>query len=134
MSVLWVQQDAPDLMRKQLRKAMPGWEERVVAFLPDKWVPSKGAYVTVVSDGTPVDGGAWTRELVRVVVRSDNINYSRRIMSEIDAYLRTPGLRGFGLGVRPATGIIALPDSKQGGFMASATYGVTLPKTVKGRI
>ena len=134
MSHLWVQQDAPDLMRKQLRKAMPGWEERVVAFLPDKWVPAKGAYVTVVSDGTPVDGGAWTRELVRVVVRSDNINYSRRIMSEIDAYLRTPGLRGFGLGVRPATGIIALPDSKQGGFMASATYGVTLPKRVKGII
>ena len=133
MTGLWVQQDAPDLMRRQLRKAMPGWEQRIVAFLPDKWVPDKGAYVTVVSDGTPIDGGAWTRETVRIVVRSNNINFSRRILSEIDAYLRTPGLRGFGLGVRPGAGIIAMPDSKQGGFMASATYGVTLPKRVKGR-
>lgn len=134
MSYLWEQQDAPDLVRRQLRKAIPGWEKRIVTFLPDGWAPKKGAYVTVVSDGTPVDGGAWTRESVRIVAHSDNINTSRRILAEIDAYLRTPGLRGFGLGVRPGAGIIALPDSRQGGFIASATYGVTLPKLLKGSI
>ena len=129
-----MQQDAPDLVRRQLRKAMPGWEHRVVAFLPDGWTPKKGVHVTVVSDGTPIDGGSWTREMVRVVVHSDNINTSRRILTEIDSYLRTPGLRGFGLGIRPGAGIIALPDSRQGGFIASASYGVTLPKLLKGSI
>lgn len=72
--------------------------------------------------------------MVRVVVHSDNINTSRRILTEIDSYLLTPGLRGFGLGIRPGAGIIALPDSRQGGFIASASYGVTLPKLLKGSI
>lgn len=132
MAIVWVQQDGPQRMRELLRQVMgKSWEKRVRAAMPEKWTPADGPVVTVVGDGTPVAQAAWSKEAVRVTVRAESLPRARRILSEIDAYLVTPGFRG-GLGVSAGAGIIALPDSKSGGFMASATYSVTLPKQMKG--
>lgn len=128
---MWQQVDAPQMVRDVLRRHVPD-PETVSATVPDKWTPSKGPHITVVSDGTPVSTRSWTREQVRVTVRAHDGHTARKIMTQIDALLLTPLAAGLMASIQAGAGIIAGPDSKLGGWVSSATYSVASHK-MKGR-
>lgn len=125
---LWVQQPADEKLRKAIRDAFgpdlpPG---KIRDRMPDKWTPQDGPVVIVTSDGTTRAGNP-TRELVRVLVRASSALWARKLLSLIDGYLMSPYVL-IGIPRRPATGLIVGPDSRVGGFYASTTYAVDLPR------
>lgn len=126
---IWVQKDGPQLVRDDLRRAIPepGY---VRADMPAGWTPADGPRCTVQSDGTTYSGRGHTKELVRVTVHAQDGPAARRIMQDIDGYLVTPAIHRLGYSISPATGIIAGPDSRLGGWVSSATYGVTTNRKV----
>lgn len=129
MTDLFKQQNAAHRVMEIISQAVPD-EELVRAFLPEGWTPRDGPRILVQSDGTPTSSRGWTRELVRVVVHTTDIYTARQLMERIDALLLTPGIHRLGCPISAATGIIAIADSKVGGFVSSATYNVALPRKV----
>lgn len=129
---MWTQQDAPQLLRDRLRDAIPGSGELIRAELPAGWTPRDGPVCTVVGDGPQSSARGTDRELVRVTVRSDELPWAREVMTEIDAYLTTPGLNilGFSISRTGGSGLISGPDPLVGGCFASATYSVGTTRKV----
>lgn len=127
---LWVQKDAPQLVRDSLRRSgIP--PEIVRADLPDGWTKRKQLAVTVVGGGTPDARRGVTRENVEVRVRGADRNQVRKLLSQIDAYLSTPMAAGWQMQISPASGLAVVPDSKLGGHVGLAVYQVT---TSRGKI
>ena len=127
--MLWLQRDAAATVRADLRKVIPD-KGAVQAMMPAGWTPRDGPVCTVVSDGTPITNQGFTKELVRVTVRAHDGPTARRILTDIDGYLLTPAMHRWGYSISPSTGIIAGPDSRLGGWMASAVYGITMNRKV----
>ena len=121
---MWLQRDAPQMVRDALRRAgLP--HETVRAELPDNWSKRKNLVVTVNGGGTPDSRRGVTGENVEVRVRAPDMHSARRMMNQIDAFLQNPAQAGWFWQVTPATGLIVLNDSKIGGALASAVYTVT---------
>lgn len=125
-----VQQDSEREMIDLLAQATLQ-PERVSAFLPQKWSPDKGVHITVESDGTPVSSKGWTRETLRIGVHGAQRSQAQSLMRQIDGLLMSPR-QGHFLSIKPGMGIITVPDSKLGGFVASATYRVAKPRIFLG--
>lgn len=125
-----VQQDSERELIDLLGRAT-GTPEMVSAFLPDKWSPAKGVHITVQSDGTPVSSRGWTRETLRVTVHGAQKSQISKMARMIDAFLLSPR-QGHFLAVQPGAGLMVTPDSKVGGFVASATYRVAKPRIILG--
>lgn len=125
-----VQDDAEREVIDLLGRALsnPGM---VSAFLPEKWSPPKGLHVTVQSDGTPVTSRGWTRETIRVTVHGAVKSQVSKIGRAVDGFLLSP-MSGHFMAVQPGTGLFVSPDSKVGGFVASATYRVAKPRIIIG--
>lgn len=104
-----------------------GRPELVSYTLPSRWAPTKGVHITVQSDGTPISERAWTRETLRVTVHGQDKPKVGQLMRLIDGFLLTPRMGHF-LSVQPGAGALVVPDSKVGGFVASATYRVAMPR------
>lgn len=121
-----MQQDTERQIIEMLGEAL-GDPGRVSYMLPQRWSPKKGAHVTVQSDGTPVVSRGWTRETIRVSVYGEQKQQVGSIMRHIDSYMLSPRRVHF-LSVKPGAGVMVVPDSKVGGFVASATYGVAKPR------
>ncbi|PRQ10632.1 hypothetical protein C1Y63_10585 [Corynebacterium sp. 13CS0277] len=121
---LWAQQDAAQRVRNLLRKAFKE-KERVRADLPPGWTPAKGPYMTVVSDGTPHTEPGYTREVVRVTVHAHDAPTARKLLVAADAALLSP-LQVRLYRIKAGAGLIVIKDSRVGGWVASATYTVTL--------
>lgn len=125
---LWVQKDAPQLVRDSLRRGgLP--RELVRADLPDGWSKRKPMIVTVVAGGTPDARRGVTGENVEVRVRGADRNQVRKLLSSIDAYLSTPMKRGWHFQVQPASGLAVVPDSKLGGFVGLTVYQITTSRS-----
>lgn len=128
---MWVQRDAEQEMLDLLGGYI-GDPGKVTVALPDGWSPQKGVHVTVESDGTPVSSRAWTRETIRVTVYGLHKPKVGRLMRLIDAFILTPRMGHF-LSVKPGAGVLVAPDSRVGGFVASATYRVATPRIILER-
>lgn len=117
----WVQEDAPEIIRRWLRGVVQG--PRVRSELPEKWTPADGLEVVVVSDGTPVTDRGWTRENVRVTVHGLYEPQVRGLAVRIDGALldrrHVPGVT-----VSPGPGLIITRDENLGGFIAAVTFRV----------
>lgn len=121
---IWVQKDAPQLVRDSLRRSgLP--RNMVRADLPDGWSKRKPMVVTVVGGGTPDTRRGVTGENVEVRVRGMDRNKVRKLLASIDAYMTTPMRAGWFFQVKPASGIAVVPDSKLGGFVGLAVYQIT---------
>lgn len=133
--MLWMQQDAPQLIRDKLRKVLEVGSDVVRASVPNKWSPLNGQFpmITVDSDGPQRSERGTDRELVRVTCRMPDLVQSRKLMGEIDAFLTTPGFHFLGVSISRSqgTGLITGPDSLLGGYFASATYSVGTTRKVK---
>lgn len=127
---MFVQQDSEHEMIDLLGKAVDK-PDAVSAFLPPKWSPSKGLHITVESDGTPVTSRGWTRETLRIGVHGAKRSQVSKVMREIDGFLMSPNYGHF-LSIKPGMGILTVPDSKLGGFVAAATYRVAKPRIFLG--
>lgn len=129
----WKQQDAPQIIRDRLRKAFRDDGERIRGSLPDKWTPAQGPTITVAADGPQRSAKGTDRELVRVTVRYLDPHTARKIMTDIDGFLTTPGIQLLGVSIirNRGTGLISGPDSLVGGYFASATYSVGTTRKVK---
>lgn len=123
---MFVQQDSEREMITLLSRALGDFDS-VGAFLPEGWSPSKGMFVTVQSDGTPVTSRTWTRETLRVTVHGAVKSQVSRMMRVIDAFILSPW-QGHFLSVKPGIGVMSMPDSRVGGHMSSATYRVAQPR------
>lgn len=115
---LFVQRDAPLDIRRELRGVLVDCE--VVETVPDGVVPTRGRYVTVTSDGTPVSQRMWSRENVRINVYASSGPEARKIASVIDAYLLNPS-NCDGYKIHPGAGLLVVRDESHGGYMASVT-------------
>ncbi|QRV71418.1 tail terminator protein [Corynebacterium phage CL31] len=122
----WLQQDAPTMLRTKIQQGIGDDGSKVKAELPDGWTPRDGPVITVVSDGGQRAAVGTDRELVRVTVRAGALVPARKIMTEIDSYLTTPGIHllGFSISKTQGTPIIAGPDSLVGGYFASRVFSV----------
>lgn len=123
---MWVQRDAEQEML-DLLGSFVGDPGKVTVALPDGWSPAKGDHVTVESDGTPISERSWTRETLRVTVHGRDKPRVGKLMRLIDGFILTPHMGHF-LSVKPGAGVLVAPDSKVGGFVASATYRVAMPR------
>lgn len=123
---MWVQRDVEHEFIELLGEFV-GSPDAVSYALPSRWSPDKGVHVTVQSDGTPVVERSWTRETIRVSVHGTHKPKVGRLMRLIDGFLLSPR-QGHFLSVKPGAGVIVAPDSKVGGFVASATYRVATPR------
>lgn len=129
--MLWVQRDAPKLVREYLRAALHDDGTVVRAFVEDGWSPRDGPVVAVVGDGPQASPNATDAELVRVVVRARSLPLARRYMTAIDGLMTTPGSpRGFFIARNRGTGLISGPDDATNGFFASCTYLVGTSRKV----
>ncbi|EPD70868.1 hypothetical protein HMPREF1219_00163 [Corynebacterium pyruviciproducens ATCC BAA-1742] len=124
---MWVQADAPQMMRDRLRRVLGTQAELIRTEVPPKWTPKNNPVVTVLPNGTPVTAGAWSEEQVIVTVHGGDGPTVRRIMAALDAAILSP-LHFAGLSVTAGGGLIVTKDSKLGGWVASATYGVRTPR------
>ena len=131
--MLWLQQDAAQIVRDKLRDVIPDGAEFVRAELPEGWTPRAGPVCTVHADGSQAAPPGTDRELVRVTVRAEDQPRARRIMTEIDAFLTTPGFHflGFSISRNRGTGLLSGPDSLVGGYFASATYEIATSRKRK---
>lgn len=127
---MFVQQESEREMIDLLGRAVDN-PDKVSAFLPSKWSPSKGVHITVESDGTPVSNRGWTRETLRIGVHGAQKSQVAKVMREIDGFLISPHFGHF-LSIKPGMGILTVPDSKLGGFVAAATYRVAKPRIFLG--
>ena len=121
-----IQQDVEREIISLLGEAL-GSPDRVSYTLPQRWSPKKGVHVTVQSDGTPITGKGWTRETIRVSVHGERKQQVGSFMRRIDSYMLSSRQDHF-LSIKPGVGVFVAPDSKVGGFIASATYGVAKPR------
>ena len=112
------QVDAPLIIRQKVRSALEGVPVR--SQLPERWVPTQGPAVTIVSDGTPANERAWTRENVRVAVYAATEPQARELATRIDAYLLDPRLV-WGFSILPGPGLVTTWDSHLGGWIAAIT-------------
>lgn len=131
--MFWFQQDAAELMRSKIKQALGASGDRVLEEIPDKWTPRDGPIITVVADGPQKSATGTDQELVRVTVRAGVLSAARKIMTDIDSYLTTPGIHllGFSISKTRGTKLIAGPDSLVGGYFASRTYVVGTTRKVK---
>ena len=121
------QVNAPEAVRRWLRPLIEGAPVR--SQLATGWSPGDGVAVIVVGDGTSLSTNAWTRENVRVSVHGPVEPDVRRIASEIDALLLTPGAVP-GVALFPGPGLVSDRDDSVGGFIASVTYRVAATRKV----
>lgn len=131
--MFWFQQDAPTLMLTKIQQALGDDSTQVLDQVPDKWTPRDGPIVTVIADGQQQSVPGTDQELVRVTVRAGVLTAARKIMTDIDAYLTTPGIHllGFSISKTRGTKLIAGPDSLVGGYFASRVYSVGTTRKVK---
>ncbi|WP_257202949.1 hypothetical protein [Corynebacterium cystitidis] len=123
---MFFQQDSERELIDLLGRALDS-PDLVGAFLPERWTPTKGTFVTVQSDGTPVTSRSWTRETLRVTVHGAVKSQVSKVMRAIDAFILSPW-QGHFLSVKPGVGILTMPDSRLGGHISSATYRVAQPR------
>lgn len=126
---LWAQQDAAQMVRDLLRKNADD-PKMIVAHMPDRWHRGKPAVIVVESDGVSRTSRGFTKEIVRIRVQAKDGPAARKLITLVDAFLTTPSPQRFNIAIRPATGIIAGPDSRIGGWYASATYTVVSNRKV----
>ncbi|APQ42517.1 hypothetical protein phi16_gp012 [Corynebacterium phage phi16] len=122
----WFQQDAATLVRGKITQFLGDQGSRVHEIMPPKWTPRDGPIITVARDGPQSSQYPTNLELVRITARSGVLNVSQKIMTEIDAFLTTPGLHllGFSVSKTLGTPLIAGPDSKIGGYYASRVFAI----------
>lgn len=130
---LWLQQDAPQLLRDRLRDFLQDPRgELVRAALPDKWSPRDGPMVVVTESGPQPSETGTDQELVNVTVRARDLPTARKTLTTIDGFLTTPGLQflGFSISRTRGTRPIFGPDSLVGGYFASRVYSVGTTRKV----
>ncbi len=128
----WQQKDAAQRVRDIIRKhTPPEYHDLICDEVPKRWSPEKSILVTVTANGTPTSNRAWTTENVHVAVRSRSKPNARSIMAQIDASMIAPRELSWGLRIKPATGLIVVPDSKFGGYVASVTYRVSTNRSLR---
>lgn len=127
---MFVQQDSEREMIDLLGKAVDN-PDAVSAALPPKWTPAKGIHITVEPDGTPISSKGWTRETLRIGVHGAQKSQVSKILRQVDGFLLSPRYGHF-LSIKPGMGILTTPDSRLGGYIASATYRVAKPRIFLG--
>ena len=126
---MWAQRDGPQLVRDLLRKSgLPS--ESVRASLPDGWSKTKKIAVTVTGGGTPDARRAVTGENVEVRVHGADKAQVRKLLTQIDAFLTTPMAVGWVYQIRPASGVLVMPDSQLGGYVGLAVYKITTSRGI----
>lgn len=124
----YAQVDAAEKLRGILREAVPN--VRFCDTLPDGWNSNHGLVVVVTNNGTPVSNRAFTTENVHIAVHGANKPHVRKSLAMLDAWLVRPRSRALGMIIKPASGIIVTPSSLKGGFIAAATYKISMVRSL----
>lgn len=127
--MMWMKRDAAELVLSRLRRAFDP-VDIISDTLPPKWTPRDGPRVVVVSDGVPYSSRGWTREVVRITVHCGDLRTANRMLNMIDGHLTKPTSTGWAFSIKPATNRIVRPDSRIGGFVASAAFNVVTNRKV----
>ncbi|MBH5296197.1 hypothetical protein [Corynebacterium ulcerans] len=126
---MWVKQDAVELVLKRLQRAFSP-ADIIADNLPPRWTPRDGPRVVIVSDGVPHSSRGWVREVVRITVHCGDLRTANRILDLIDGHLTKPTPTGWAFSIKPATNRVARPDSRIGGYVASAAFNVATNRKV----
>lgn len=131
--MFWFQQDAPTMVRSKVAEFLGDQGHLVHEIMPPKWTPRDGPIITVVSDGPQPSQSPTDVELVRITVRSGVLSFSRKVLTDIESFLTTPGLHllGFSVSKKLGTRLIAGPDSKIGGTYASRVFAISTTRKAR---
>ena len=124
MSV-FIQRDAPGLIRQGLRNLLPN--ERFLARTNPELDPFKQTFVTAISASTPGTSVATSSENIHITVYAGHEPVSRELAVLIDGLLLNPSI-DWGFSISPGPGLMIAPDDVTGGFVASVTVVAASPK------